>query len=187
MQSVAKVSYGPTITEARGKAGDLLFQKSRGGNTVRALRVPTAEAGFGDGARVYNSADLTISTGVETALTFNSERYDYGGLHDPASNPSRLTAKKAGVYIITASILWASAAAGARGLYLKLNGTTLLAQEFEMHATTGYCGQAIVTTFKLAVNDYVEVIVIESGPATLKVLAVPQTSPEFAMQQVRSA
>jgi hypothetical protein len=184
---VAKVSYGPTVTEARGKAGDVQFQKSRGGNTVRALRVPTAEAGFGDGARVYNSADLTISTGVETALTFNSERYDYGGLHDPASNPSRLTAQKAGVYIISASILWASGAAGARGLYLKKNGATLIAQEFERHAATDYCAQAIATVYKLAANDYVQVIVIETGAATLKVLAVADTSPEFTMQQVRSA
>lgn len=181
---MAKVTYGPTIAAARGKTGDVMFQKSRGGNTARALRLATLPPTGSHGARVYNSADLTITTGVETALTFNSERYDNGGLHEGVTHAARLTVTRPGVYAITASILWASGAAGARALYLKKNGNTLLAQEFERHATTDYSAQAIATVCHLAANDYVEVIVLETGAATLKVLAVPETSAEFAIQQL---
>lgn len=137
-----------------------------------------------DGARVYNNADLTIPKSVETTLTFNSQRYDNGGLHSTAANTSRLTALKAGVYIITASALWNSGTAAARGLYLKRNANTLLAQLFDHLATATYCGQAIATVCHLALNDYVEVIAIQATTGDLKILYVAETSPEFAMQQL---
>ena len=37
---MAKVTYGPIVSEGRGKVGDVVLNRNRGGNFVRALKVP---------------------------------------------------------------------------------------------------------------------------------------------------
>jgi len=37
---MAKVTYGPAVSEARGKAADTVYTRARGGAVLRALRVP---------------------------------------------------------------------------------------------------------------------------------------------------
>lgn len=137
-----------------------------------------------DGARVYNSADEEFASGGDNPLTFNSERYDTNALHSVAANTSRLTAKRAGVYAISAHILWASGAYAPRGLTLYLNGATPIAQEYDIIRDVGYAAQSVATLYHLDVNDYVEAFVHQNTGAALKVLASANKSPEFAMQQL---
>ena len=54
--------------------------------------------GYTEGARVYNTGNLTITNATETALTYNSEHFDTDTIHDTGSNTSRLTCKTAGKY-----------------------------------------------------------------------------------------
>jgi hypothetical protein len=42
---MAKVTYGPASADARGKVGDVIFERARGGNYVRALRLDAGGAG----------------------------------------------------------------------------------------------------------------------------------------------
>ena len=51
------------------------------------------------GARVYNDANISIPDNTETAVTFNTEEWDTDTIHDPSTNPERLTAKTAGKYL----------------------------------------------------------------------------------------
>jgi hypothetical protein len=37
---MAKVTYGPIVSEGRGKVGDVVLNRNRGGNFARALRIP---------------------------------------------------------------------------------------------------------------------------------------------------
>lgn len=55
-------------------------------------------------ARVGKSSTQTISSGVFTALTFDTEDVDPGGAHSTAVNPSRLTAQVPGTYFVAASV-----------------------------------------------------------------------------------
>ncbi|KKL75014.1 hypothetical protein LCGC14_2059110, partial [marine sediment metagenome] len=75
------------------------------------------------GARVTNSAAITLTTTTDTGLTFDQEDYDTDTIHDTGSNTNRLTATTAGKYIITGAARFAANATGTRRLGIRLNGT----------------------------------------------------------------
>src|SRR5919108_3473294 len=59
--------------------------------------------------RVFHNATQSITTATETALAFNSERWDtaFGSAstqHDTATNNSRLTAQYAGKYLVVGHV-----------------------------------------------------------------------------------
>lgn len=116
-------------------------------------------AGF-NGAHVYQSAGTTIGVATYVALTFTAETYDTDTIHDNATNTTRLTVPtgKGGKYLIGAS-LYVAAAGGQASLRIRLNGTTIIANN------TGYAesgtanGMGSVTTvYQLAAGDYIEVL-----------------------------
>jgi hypothetical protein len=238
---MAKVIHGNAVADVRGKVGDIVFNRARGGNVVRALSLTAGGVGphnllsashldttpgtppargslitgqeavtkwkeltLGasgsrlisdgtdatwatlDGARVYHSVDQTFASGGENPLALDTERYDNGGIHDPAAN-SKLTAQKAGVYTISAHIVWDTGVASTpRGLSIWLNATTYIAQLYLATPGVGYCGLSVSTIFHLNINDYVQAYVHQNSGANLKVKAFPDRSPEFAMQQLTS-
>lgn len=51
-------------------------------------------------ARVYNSTDLTLTSGIDYSLTFDSEVFNYQAMHSLSSNTDRLTAPVAGLYLV---------------------------------------------------------------------------------------
>jgi len=138
------------------------------------------------GARVYNSGALTITNNTLTALTFDSERFDTDTIHSTASNTSRLTATTAGKYAISGHIEWAANATGHRLIAIRLNGTTSLAS-IRRNAISGGAAteqQSIATIYELAVNDYVELHVLQTSGGNLNVNAAGNYSPEFSMHRV---
>lgn len=139
-------------------------------------------------ARVYNSAALTIATGgVGTSLTFDSERFDTRSLHSTSANTGRLTAPVAGLYVITAQIEWAANGVGERDLILNLNGTTNIARSLHPTTAVGTTAQSISTLYKLAANDYVQVVVRQTSGGNLNVTASGNYSPEFSMSWLHPA
>lgn len=138
-------------------------------------------------ARVYNSAAQTITTGTETTITFNSERYDTDTIHDTGSDTGRLTCKTAGKYLIIANIQWESegSASGFRETKIRLNGTTGIARVLQDGATNSReIAQNPSAIYDLAVNDYVEVRVTHSQGADTDVVANLNMSPEFMMTRI---
>lgn len=142
-----------------------------------------AAAGYTQGARVYNNANISIANATVTKLTFNSERYDTDTIHDTSSNTGRLTCKTAGKYIISFSYQWQAGSAGFRYVDIFLNNTTPIAS----HRNNGenHEGEATITTiYDLAVNDYLEVRVYQNNGTALNIVAVGNVSPEFMMQRI---
>jgi len=136
-----------------------------------------------DGARVYNSAVLTIPTGSFTALTFDSERYDNGGLHESVTHPSRLTAQRAGVYMITALAEFSANVTGLRLARIRVSGGT------QIWALVNTSTSDILTAallYKLAAGEYIEFEVYQSSGGDLTVVASGNYTPEFAMQWMGS-
>jgi hypothetical protein len=138
------------------------------------------------GARVFNSANISISTGTDTALTFNSERFDTDTIHSTVSNTSRLTANTAGKYLIIGNIQWAAEADQRTIARIRLNGSTIIGND-DRHVddvTSEVLGNNVSTIYDLAANDYVELIAFQNTAATLNVTANSNYSPEFMMIRI---
>jgi hypothetical protein len=132
--------------------------------------------------RVFNSADISIPNATNTAITFNSERWDNGAMHSTSSNTSRITIPSGGggKYLFIARCTFAANATGTRGLFLRLNGSTLFGEDFETSASAS-AGTRLETQalYNVAAGDYVEAIAYQDSGGALNVLALGNYSPEF--------
>jgi hypothetical protein len=136
------------------------------------------------GARVYNDADITLTTGTLTALTFNQERFDSDTIHSTSSNTSRLTATTAGVYVITGTARFATNATGNRRVLIRLNGATYIAEQTQAAVSGLQTTLTVATIYTLAATDYVELVALQSSGGDLAVTVSANISPEFSMVRV---
>lgn len=132
-------------------------------------------------ARVYHSATQSLSTATVTTLSFNSERYDTGAMHDTSTNNSRLTVPKPGVYLVGGHVEFAANATGQRGLYLYLNGATYLAYDIHDASAANETAVTVSTVDQFVVGDYVELRAYQSSGGMLNVNSVTRYTPEFHM------
>jgi hypothetical protein len=154
-----------------------------GGGTWTAAKANVIEAGVNDVSyaptvRVYHNATQSITTATETALAFNTERWDQAGnaadtQHDTVTNNSRLTCRYAGVYLVTAYAAFVGNATGQRYLTVRINAT---ASQFngimQQPGNATYGNELQVSSLvSLAVNDYVQAIVYQDSGIGLNVSA----------------
>jgi hypothetical protein len=172
---------------------------SGGGTPVSAARLGALETGVFDAhyqpaVHVYHNATQSITNSVETALSFNSERYDQASnaadtMHDTVTNNTRLTCRYAGVYHVTGTCEFAANATGMRFGVFRVNGTAgtyLGLDRLPGHATV-QVQLNVATDIALAVNDYVEFVVFQTSGAGLNVSASGasvQYGCEFMMHRV---
>jgi hypothetical protein len=131
-------------------------------------------------ARVYNSANISIPDVTDTALTFNSERFDTDTMHSTVSNTGRITFTTAGTYLVGATVEFAANATGRRHLHLRVNGSTYIAGERAPSATAADTALlSVATLYAFSAADYVEVVVYQNSTAALNVTAAGNRSPEF--------
>ena len=164
---------------------------SGGGTPISAARLGVIEEGILDvsqapAVRVFHNASQSITNSTLTALAFNSERFDQAGgvastQHDTVTNNSRLTAQYAGIYLMGGTIRWSASPVNAE-LHLRINGTTTIASH-NVVADNRY--ETITSSYQLAVNDYVELLVLQISGGALNITATGNSSPEFWM--VRTA
>jgi hypothetical protein len=140
-------------------------------------------------ARVYNSANISVANSTNTALTFNSERYDTGATHSTSSNTSRLTVPSGGggVYHIGGCAVFASNATGVRALWIQVNGATRIAQVAVPASSATDQGMHVSCDYLLAAGDYVELACIQTSGGALNVTASANYSPEFWFRWVAAS
>jgi len=109
---MAKITFGPSLSEARGKAADTVYTKTRGGNVVKALRLSNGAAGEGHRASIRRTTSYTLADNSYIYLPFETENYDVGDLAELSTNPNGLTIQRPGVYHVTATVYFFPAAAG---------------------------------------------------------------------------
>lgn len=135
------------------------------------------------GARVFHSANQSLTTGVATGLAFDTERFDTDGFHSTSVNTNRLTipAGLGGKYLVGGGIRYASNATGWRQLALRLNGDNakFIATDVRGANPTDVTDITISTVLELAVGDYVELMAAQTSGGNLNVLAGAMFSPEF--------
>jgi hypothetical protein len=172
----AKIADG-ALTAAKFVAGVLTNE------TANGLRITAHEAENAIDAhsvmpavKVTHNVSQSIADATATPLAFNTERFDTNAIHDPVTNNSRLTCKTAGKYIITGQVAWSSNTGSTHQALIKLNNTTFLAY---IESTPLYSRMEVSTLYELAVNDYVELIVLQSSGGSKTI-----TAPEFSMVKV---
>lgn len=165
------------VTTALGT--DLVELAVDPGGTPLSRKITIANL-TGIGARVRNSAAISINNNTLTTLTFDTERYDNGAFHDNAVNPSRLTCPVAGIYVVTAHVRWQSNNSGHRHLEFLASTVSigLLASPAVQGTTHGMSFAAI---YAMSAADYFEVAVFQSSGIALNIEASSALTPEFAV------
>lgn len=132
--------------------------------------------------RVYNSASISLAHNTPTALTFDTETLDDGGLHSTSVNTSRITVPSdgAGWYSIGGCVRFAANTTGYREIKVQLNGATDLAiMRVPNSGATDDVRVTIHTEYPLAVGDYVELVATQNSGGALNATAAGVYSPMF--------
>lgn len=129
--------------------------------------------------RVYSNVALTLATATLTALPFNAERQDDEELHSTSSNTSRITFARAGRYLIGAHAWYAPNATGIRALFLRLNGSTRIAEEQRPASGTAGPRINVVTMYEVSATNYVEAIGYQNSGGNLNIDTFGNASAEL--------
>lgn len=133
--------------------------------------------------RVYRNIVLSPAHIVWTAIPFTHQRWD-----DPADNqwavapnPTQLVCQRAGPYVISAHLEWAANAIGQRILGILLGGATWIAMTSEHTPVAAELRQSLATVYKLAIGNFVEMVVWQDSGLPLAITSAGNYTPEFAM------
>jgi hypothetical protein len=176
---------GLTELTAVDPADVLVIVDDAGGTPVtKKATVENVQADWHVGARVYNSANISLAHGAEVVLTFDSERYDTDTIHSTSTNTERLTCQTAGVYLIIASVqIQGNAGGAARQVMIRLNGTTNLCNTRQVFNAAD-SNLSVSTIYELSATDYVTVVCYQDSGGALNAEAAGNIAPEFMMQRI---
>jgi hypothetical protein len=133
---------------------------------------------------VARSTDQTISSAVQTTVTFDTEKYDLRNMWNSGS-PTRLTVPSGagGIYVIGGVIEYTANAVGARQCILMVNGA-IVGRTFSDNPGSGPAGRvSFVRDIALAASDYVEMAGYQNSGTTLSMVAT-QRQPELWARRV---
>jgi hypothetical protein len=131
------------------------------------------------GCRLFHSPAQATTNVTATVLVYAFERFDTDTMHDSATNPGRITFNTAGVYAVGGETEYDANATGQRYLTIRLNGTTPIASQYMQAATGGVHRINVMTFYRFAVTDYIELLATQSSGGTLNTNSTPNTSNEF--------
>lgn len=133
--------------------------------------IPIGAHGLVPRAQVYRTTAQAITNTTLTAVAFDNESYDTNGMHDTVTNNSRLTCHIAGVYLVAATIVFATNAAGHRGVGFQVNGGGTY-YGWNLAPNIGAVYNHVVNAawlIPLAPNDFVEAWVYQTSGGGLNV------------------
>lgn len=132
------------------------------------------------GCRAYSAAGQSIPTAAWTPVALDSERWDNGGMHDPAVNSSRLTVRTPGVYAVSGCVHFAAGAGASRGYAIVLNGSHWIVSSLTPLGAGVQAGGVISTLYRCDAGDYFELYCFQDTGAALALHIAPEYSPELA-------
>lgn len=138
------------------------------------------------GTRVRRTGNQPIADATQTAVSWTASSVGYGDMWESVTNPTRVTAQQAGVYLITATVAFAPNATGSRVLSLKLSGTSIYIAAARQDApdATQNTFLTVSTTYYLDVGDYVEAMVDQDSGGNLDVVADSHRSPQLSVWKI---
>jgi hypothetical protein len=142
-------------------------------------------SGSSPNCRVYNSTNFNVAGSTDTNVTFDSERYDQGGMHSTVTSTDRLTvpAGGAGIYLVYGTVIFgAYSDSTVRRARLTVNGTAF-AQHQQPAVSTASVNTAIAIAGVSSVSaaDIFRLSVYQASASGLglDIQASPNGSPEF--------
>lgn len=130
--------------------------------------------------RVTSSAAIEIPGVSAVGLNFDVERFDQGGLHDTATNSSRITFGSTGLWEIGANVEWNASLQGGPSLKILLNDTTVLAEAYGPLVASKKQAQTVTTLHLVTTTtDFVTVTVAQDSGSTASLAKTDGSSPEF--------
>lgn len=139
------------------------------------------------GARLIRTTNQTVPSFLLTAVSFTSAQWDTDACFSPGQ-PTRLTCRTSGTYLIQGSVQFAANGQGPRDLGLRLNGETFIVGQ--RNASVGPSSPSdmnITAVYRMTAGDYVEFTVnhyaTPSG-TNLDLVAASDFSPRFAMVRI---
>lgn len=135
--------------------------------------------------RVYNDANITLTTGVNLALTFNQEVYDTGAMHSISVNTSRLTCVVPGLYAIGGCVRFASNATGYRQIFIRHSVGAAALDSVIVPAVNGQVTDVTINTqYEMLAGEYVELIAGQNSGGNLDAVSAIPLSPAFWMARI---
>lgn len=134
----------------------------------------------------YSEGNQALENQQDTALMFNSERYDnFDARSDEQGTTTQMVCRHDGIYLIGANVSTNNLPIGGSGslLYVMMNGHKVLGASEHGTATTNE-QHSVGILHQLAVGDYVECMVVNRTGAAGSVLFVNPYTPEFWMAQL---
>jgi len=118
-------------------------------------------------AWAYGSAVQSIPNNAYTALAFNTEIENVGGLHSTSVNNSRFTAPVAGDYLVIGGCGYATNATGVRQAAIYKNGSSVVNGAIVTPTSTNIGLVAVSGRIHLAIGDYIEIFTIQTSGGAL--------------------
>lgn len=154
------LQHAITVNGALGVAGASTFAGSAAfSSLVTATGQPRA--------LVYSTAAQALADGSFTAITFESEDHDVGGLHSTGTNPSRLTipAGSSGLYLCGGTVRFSTGGVGnpAQVRLLKGGATEISAGSAAMLSSVAQMTLSVSAPVVLDGAEYIEIQAQPSG------------------------
>lgn len=102
-------------------------------NSIGQTNVPYSGIAF-SAAMLIGSNSITSNSSTWTEVDFSGEAYDPAALHNTSTNTPNLFIKESGVYLATATVIFAANATGTRKIRFLVNGGAGSYPEFEVAA-----------------------------------------------------
>ncbi len=185
----AELSAGDAFTITRAQESTTARAWSAGDNFFHVLTAGTIEEIEGNmafrGALVRRTSAQSIPNGAMTAVNWDAEEYDTDGIHDNATNNSRLTVPSGVSKIrLLGNSDWAVSTVGERVIFMWKNGSAYDIAGYARHASPGYQNANIASpVLNVAAGDYFELIAYQTSGAALNFsVSAAQDRAWFAME-----
>lgn len=107
-------------------------------------------------ARVYRNAAQAVTNGAGGYLTPDAMNWDNNVFWSPTVNPSRLTFKAPGLYLVGGHTYFNAITGGRRDMGLVVNRTTWIVEDFRTPASATALTIPVVSLWYFHANDYLE-------------------------------
>ena len=163
------VSSGASLNSAAGK---LVATDRSGANKGRlsAKFLPRVSA-----AAVSRTGDLVLTNLAVTKIPFDAEEFDNAGMHNSNTNPTRLTARSAGLYHVSVAVGLSPSASGYRQISILKNNIPV-EHVSSPHTGSYFTNIGVDAVLRLARGDFVEVTAFYDSDDTVAALGTTSCS-----------